>query len=76
MHTTEETLGLATRDGFGGALSRAKAEFLEMPGLKLTAQQARRLWAVDARLCDAVLAALVESRFLVKTRDAAFTRNA
>jgi len=27
---------------------RAEAEYLEMPGLKLTAQQASRLWHLDA----------------------------
>ena len=26
---------------------RVRAEFLEMPGLKLTVQQAQRLWGVD-----------------------------
>lgn len=76
MHIAQETLDAARYDSFDDALVRAKAEFLEMPGLKLTSEQARRLWAVDAPLCDAVLTALVESRFLVKTRDAAFTRNA
>jgi hypothetical protein len=64
----------AATDAFGDALCRARAEFLEMPGLKLTAAQAARLWASDFALCKAVLDRLVESRFLVRTRDEGFQR--
>ena len=59
---------------FTAALRRAKAEFLEMPGLSVTLAQAQRLWAFDRALCDAVLAALVEARFLVESRNASFIR--
>jgi hypothetical protein len=59
---------------FSAALRRVKAEFLEMPGLRLTLAQAQRLWAFDPALCDAVLAALVEARFLVQSRNASFIR--
>ncbi len=45
-----------------------------MPGLRLTLAQAQRLWALDRALCDAVLAALVEARFLVQSRNASFIR--
>ena len=55
-------------------LRRVRAEFLEMPGLRLTRAQARRLWALDAALCDAVLSALVDARFLVESRNASFVR--
>jgi len=56
------------------ALRRAKGEFLEMPGLRLTLAQAQRLWAIDRAMCDAVLAALVEARFLVQSRNASYIR--
>lgn len=56
------------------AVRRAKAEFLEMPGLRLTLAQAQRLWAVDRALCGAVLAALVDARFLVRSGNASFLR--
>lgn len=59
---------------FESALQRARAEFVEMPGLRLTAAQARRLWALDAAVCDAVLADLVETRFLVRTGKNLFVR--
>ena len=55
-------------------LRRVKGEFLEMPGLRLTEAQARRLWALDAASCAALLGALVDANFLFKTRDGAFMR--
>jgi hypothetical protein len=61
-------------DEFVSAVKRAQAEFLEMPGLHLTEKQAARLWAFDEGLCRAVLAHLVEMRFLVRTRQSAFAR--
>ena len=55
-------------------LRRVQGEFLEMPGLRLTEAQARRLWGLDAASCDALLGALVEANFLFRTRDGAFMR--
>jgi hypothetical protein len=63
-----------SHDSFSIALRRAQAEFLEMPGLQLTVAQAARLWHFDSALCNAVLAKLVEQRFLVETRNHAFAR--
>lgn len=56
------------------AARRVKAEYLEMPGLKLTRNQAARLCGLDRRVCDAVLASLVRDRFLTCTRSDAFVR--
>jgi hypothetical protein len=53
---------------------RLKSEFLEMPGLKLTEAQARRLWALDEASCANVLENLVKANFLFRTRDGAFMR--
>ena len=55
-------------------LRRVQGEFLEMPGLRLTQAQARRLWGLDAASCEALLGALVDAKFLFKTRDGAFMR--
>jgi len=55
-------------------LRRVQGEFLEMPGLRLTDAQARRLWGLDAASCDALLGALVDAKFLFRTRDGAFMR--
>lgn len=56
-------------------IQRVQAEFLTMPGLRLTVQQARRFWGLEEELCDAILSTLVEARFLRLTRDGAFARN-
>ena len=55
-------------------LRRVKGEFLEMPGLRLTEAQARRLWGLDRDSCAPLLGALIETNFLFRTRDGAFMR--
>ena len=55
-------------------LRRVQGEFLEMPGLRLTEPQARRLWGLDAASCGELLGALVDAKFLFRTRDGAFMR--
>jgi hypothetical protein len=57
-----------------GTIERIRAEFMEMPGLTLTVEQAARLWSLDIAFCRAVLGALEESRFLVRTRQCTFAR--
>ena len=53
---------------------RIQGEFLEMPGLRLTEPQARRLWALEPSLCSAVLTELVDDGFLLRTHEGAFIR--
>ena len=71
-----ETSITATVDetSLAAAVHRVKSEYLEMPGLRLTVPQAARLWQLDQSLSEAVLAALVEMRFLVRTRNASYAR--
>ena len=57
------------------ALRRVRGEYIEMPGLRLTSAQAQRLWGLDRASCDALLGALVDSKFLFRTRDGAFVRS-
>lgn len=61
--------------GIQEVVSRVRGEYLEMPGLRLTPEQARRLWRLDQTACEAVLGALVDARFLARTRDGAFVRD-
>jgi hypothetical protein len=61
--------------GIQEVVRRIRGEFLEMPGLRLTSAQARRLWRLDETACEAVLGALVDARFLSRTRDGAFIRH-
>ena len=56
-------------------LRRVKGEYLEMPGLRLTIAQAQRLWGLDRSVCESLLGALVEAKFLFRTRDGAFVRS-
>jgi hypothetical protein len=55
-------------------LQRIQGEFVEMPGLRLTVAQAQRLWGLERDICDSLLAALVDAKFLEQTRDGAFVR--
>lgn len=41
-----------------------RAEFNEMPGMRLTLTQAQRLWGVDSALCSSAIQALVRASFL------------
>ncbi len=50
-------------------LRRIQGEFLEMPGLRLTEPQARRLWNLDALSCSTVVSVLLDAGFLFKTSD-------
>lgn len=55
-------------------LLRARGEYREMPGLRLTPAQAQRLWGLDAHATSAVMQALVEAKFLRRAPDGAFVR--
>jgi hypothetical protein len=51
------------------ALTMIQMDYLEMPGLRLTAEQGRRLWALPLELGRAALDTLVASGFLARTDD-------
>jgi hypothetical protein len=51
-----------------------RSEYLEIPGLHLTRSQVQRLWGLDPVVCDALLEALVEGRFLRRTHAGAYVR--
>jgi hypothetical protein len=55
-------------------LERVRAEFLEMPGLRLTAAQVERLCGVERIMCKTVLEALVDARFLRVSADGIYAR--
>ena len=45
-------------------LERLRAEYLEMPGLRLTVEQVQRLCGIERAICSVVLDTLVEAKFL------------
>ena len=44
--------------------TRVRAEFNEMPGLRLTISQAMRLWGLNRPQCEEVIDLLVREAFL------------
>lgn len=50
-------------------LRRIRGEYSEMPGLRLTCEQAQRLWGLDAMTCARLLKSLVDSKFLQRSVD-------
>lgn len=60
--------------GMSPTIRRIQCEYEEMPGLKLTETQARRLWALDGDTCRLVLATLLERRFLKRTATGMYVR--
>jgi hypothetical protein len=53
-------------------IPRIRGEYLEMPGLRLTPVQAQRLWGLTTAECEALMAALLDARFLRRTQDGSF----
>ena len=76
IHTLERSSAPQTRITATTSvlLRRIQNEYREMPGLILTEDQARRLWALDSHTCHRVLAALLERRFLKRTAGGAYVR--
>jgi len=72
---TRGHLNMATHQPHDDVLRRVQGEYTEMPGLRLTTAQAQRLWGLDRAACDALLGALVDAKFLFRTRDGAFVRS-
>ena len=62
------------RGSVGEMVRRVRAEYLEMPGLHLNKKQIQRLWSLDDRTCDVLLAELTAVRFLRVTAGGAYVR--
>lgn len=76
METPERFPGALTRvtATISTLLLRIQSEYREMPGLKLTEVQARRLWNLDGHTCSLVLTTLLERRFLKRTASGIYIR--
>jgi hypothetical protein len=71
MHLAKEP---TMTTGTHALLERIRMEYVEMPDLRLTMRQARRLWNLDPALCDELMAILVREGFLARTHDGSFLR--
>ena len=56
----------------GEAAARVRDEFGALPGLALTAEQARLVFDLDRDMCDRILGALVAEGFLARTPQGAY----
>ncbi|MGE3840574.1 MAG: hypothetical protein AB7I50_03230 [Vicinamibacterales bacterium] len=74
MSSDEGVSGREVAESQEELLLRIKGEFLEMPGLRLTPVQARRLWGLELETCEALLDSLVEASFLKRTIEGAYQR--
>jgi response regulator of citrate/malate metabolism len=54
---------------------RVRAEYLEMPGMRLKAEQVQRLCGIERTMCQQVLDSLVESKFLCVKPDGHYARS-
>ena len=55
-------------------LERLRAEYLEMPGMKLRIEQVQRLCGIEPTMCKLVLDALVRASFLCLKSDGTYVR--
>jgi hypothetical protein len=55
-------------------LERLRAEYLEMPGLRLKPEQVERLCGIERTMCQIVLDSLVDARFLCAKSDGSYAR--
>ena len=59
-------------DRYEALIGRVRAEYREMPGLCLTAQQACRLWQLDLTDCTRILELLVAQHVLKRSATGVF----
>jgi hypothetical protein len=55
-------------------LQLIRAEYLELPGLRLTKPQVQRLWGLDPVASEALLSALIDVKFLRRTHQDTYVR--
>jgi len=55
-------------------LRRVRGEYREMPGMRLTVDQAMRLWMLDRHNCVKVLDSLVAAHFLERDGNGRYAR--
>jgi hypothetical protein len=53
-------------------VTRIRAEYRDVPGLRLTIPQACQFWRIEERVCRAILEELVSDGFLAQMNDGAF----
>ena len=55
-------------------IQRVRAEYVEMPGMRLKTEQVQRLCGIEQNMCQRVLDTLVDARFLCVKPDGHYAR--
>jgi len=61
---------------YNRTLARLRAEYIEMPGLRLKPVQVQRLCGIEPAVCRMLLEALVDEKFLCANVDGTYARPA
>jgi hypothetical protein len=69
----DDNLGAITKT-IEDAVRRLRAEYLEMPGLRLKREQVERLCGIERTLSESVLDSLVDERFLCRKPGGQYAR--
>ena len=70
-----EKVAPSSLSSYGATCQRILSDFTELPGLRITAAQAQRLWNLEPFACDAMLGALVDAGFLARDGRGVFARS-
>jgi hypothetical protein len=68
------TIELTVNTFLDQLLERLRAEYVEMPGMKLRIEQVQRLCGIEPTMCKLVLDALVKAGFLCLKSDGTYAR--
>src|SRR4051794_34871728 len=61
-------------NAYRDAFARIRAEYREMPGMRLTAAQAQWLCDAELSICLLALSEMVEANFLSRTEDGSYAK--
>jgi hypothetical protein len=67
-------LGKSSMRTIEDVLNHLRAEYMEMPGLRLKAEQVQRLCGIEQTMCQQVLDCLVNEKFLYAKSDGRYAR--
>ena len=67
-------LGTVAMTTIQDVLNRLRAEYMEMPGLRLKPEQVERLCGIEQTMCQLVLDRLVDEKFLCVNSDGHYAR--
>lgn len=70
-----ESVSIVRAGALEDCVQRIRAEYLDLPGLSLTARQTQRLLNLDSGACQRVLDMMIRDEFLRRTPQAQYVRD-